>query len=106
MNQLKKLCGRIRLKYRRGSTLLGCVVLTTILLSVAALVVLNLNLSAVRQDTEAQRQQAIVLEQENRRLRQKIAQLGSVKSLRQIATEELGLVDPDSEFFATHENAD
>ena len=102
MNRLQKLIGRIRLKYRRSPTLLKCAVLTAIIMSIAALVVLKINLTAVRQDTEEKRQQAIVLEQENRQLKQKIAQLGTVKSLRQIATEELGLVDPDSEFFTTN----
>ena len=40
-----------------------------------------------------------LLEQENAELRQNIAQLGTEKSVRRIAREELGLVDPEATFF-------
>ena len=39
------------------------------------------------------------LEQENAELRQNISQLGTEKSIRRIAAEELGLVDPEATFF-------
>lgn len=100
---MKKLLSRIRLKYRRSSLLLKCVVLATIVLSGAALLALRLRLTGVRGEAEALRQQAVELERENRQLEQRIAELGTVKSLRQIAGEELGLVDPDSQFFTAQE---
>ncbi len=90
---------RIRLVYRRSSTLLKCVVLAAILLSTAAMVTLRFT---IRQFQDRQQQlalQAAQLEQENRTLTKNIAELGTVESIKRIAREELGLVDPDSQFF-------
>lgn len=95
---------RIRLVYRRSSTLLKCVVLTAIVLSAAVLVTLRFTI----QDFQAYQQklalQAAQLEQENRLLTQHIAELGTVESVKRIAREELGLVDPDTEFFIPEES--
>lgn len=94
---------RIRLVYRRSSPLLKCVVLATIILSTAALIVLRISLQSA-QDRQAQLQaQAAQLQEENRRLTQYIAELGTVESVKRIATLELGLVDPDSQFFTPSE---
>ncbi len=94
---------RIRLVYRRSSPLLKCVVLATIILSTAALIVLRISLQSA-QDRQAELQaQAAQLQEENRRLTQYIAELGTVESVKRIATLELGLVDPDSQFFTPSE---
>jgi len=93
------LFGRIRLVYRRSPTLLKCVVLVTIVLSTVALVALRSSILEIRHREEDLRGQAALLEQENSRLEQSIAELGTVQSIKQIASEKLDLVDPDSAFF-------
>lgn len=89
----------IRLIYRRSSTLVKCVVLATILLSTVALVALRISLqSEENRQTQLQLQQA-QLEQDNYALTRRIAELGTVESVKRIATLQLGLVDPNSQFF-------
>ena len=101
MAKLRKFLSRIRLVYRPSSTLLKCVVLAAILLSTLTVITLG----AVRHETEKQaevlRQEAAVLEQENQILRDKISILGTVESVKQIAKDILGLVDPDTVIFET-----
>ena len=90
---------RIRLVYRKSSPLLKCVVLATIVLCTVALVTLSITIRNTRRETDALRAQAAQLEEENQLLQQHIAELGTIQSIKRIATEELGLVDPDAEFF-------
>ena len=90
---------RIRLVYRRSSTLLKCVVLATILLSTAALVILRTSIQAEKSQQVQLQEQAAQLEQENQMLTRYIAELGTVQSVKRIATLELGLIDPNSQFF-------
>lgn len=90
---------RIRLVYRRSSPLLKCVVLAAIVLSTAALLTLHFTIQQTRQRTENLRTEAAILEQENRELTEDIAQVGTLQSIKRIAMEKLGLVDPDAEFF-------
>lgn len=90
---------RIRLVYRRSSTLLKCAVLAVIVLSTVALLAIHFTIGQTKQDTEALRQEAARLEMENRQLTQAIAEIGTVQSIKRIAMEQLGLMDPNSEFF-------
>lgn len=90
---------RIRLVYRRSSTLVKCVVLAALLLSTLALMVLRHAILQAEQQTEDLRQQAAILEQENRDLSRSIAQLGTVQSVTELAGKLLGLVDPDTVIF-------
>lgn len=99
MANKRKPFGRIRLVYRRSSPLIKCVVLLTLVICTAALLTLRVSIRSARAQTEQLRNQAIVLEEENRKLTQYIAEAGTVQSIRRIAIEELGLADPDSEFF-------
>ena len=99
MAKIKNPFRRIRLVYRRSSPLLKCVVLATIVLCTAALLVMTVTIQKTRKQTEELRVQAAQLEEENRQLAQNIAELGTIQSIKRIATEELGLVDPDTEFF-------
>ena len=95
---------RVRLVFRRSSTLLKCVVLATIVLSTAALLTLRASVLEARAEAEALRAQAAALEQENEQLRQQIDQLGTVQSVIDIAGDELGLVDPNTSFFSPTES--
>ncbi len=97
---------RIRLIYRRSSTLVKCVVLAAIVLSTAALLILRTSIQTAQDRQQILQQQAAQLEQDNRRLTQYIAELGTVQSVKRIATQELGLVDPDSQFFTPDSDSD
>ena len=90
---------RIRLVYRRSSTLLKCAVLAVIVLSTVALLAIHFTIGQTKQDTEVLRQEAARLEMENRQLTEYIAEVGTVQSIKRIAMEQLGLADPNSEFF-------
>ena len=99
MAKRKNLLGRIRLVYGRSSPLLKCVVLATIVLSTAALLILRSSIRELKQNTDRLRAEAAQLEQQNQKLEKSIAELGTIQSIKRIAGEELGLVDPDSVFF-------
>ena len=90
---------RIRLVYRRSSLFLKILVLVTVLASAAALLSLRSQLQNYRQQSQLLKTQAIALQQENAELTAKIAALGTKDSIRRIATEELGMVDPNAQFF-------
>ena len=92
---------RIRLVYRRSSLLLKCVVLVAIILSTAALLTIRYSIRSSQQELEQLRNQAARLEQENQQLDQQTSELGTVDSIKQIAQEELDLVDPDAIIFHT-----
>ena len=91
---------QIRLVYRRSSLFMKILVLVTILACTAALVGLRISLQRYQQQTKILQSQAATLQQENADLAQKVAELGTKASIRRIAREELGLVDPDAQFFS------
>lgn len=95
----KKPFRRIRLIYRRSPLLVKCVVLAAIVLSTAALLAMRMAITQANAQTDALRQQAASLEQENARLEEAISELDTVQGIRDIATEKLGLVDPGTVFF-------
>lgn len=90
---------RIRLVYRRSSTLLKCVVLTAIVVSTVCLLALRGALLEVREKTDELRNEAAELEQKNKRLEQYVTGLGTVEGIKNIAFDQLGLVDPDTVIF-------
>ncbi len=89
----------IRLVYRRSSMLVKCVVLVAIVLSTVAMITLRISIQSARKEQGDLQLQAAQLQQENRNLAKQIAELGTVESVKRIATLELGLVDPDTQFF-------
>lgn len=91
---------QIKLVYRRSSLALKILVLVTILVSTAALIALRVTLSGYQAQSDVLQSQAVQLQQENEALENDIAALGSKDSIREIAKEELGLVDPESKFFS------
>ncbi len=95
--------GRFRLIYKRSSPLTKCVVLVAIVLSTVALIAIRSGIRSNRQEQARLEQQAAQLEYENYQLTRQIAQIGSVESIKRIATTELGLVDPDDEFYGASE---
>lgn len=96
MDRIVRLLKRVRLVYRRSSTLTKAVVLSAIVLSMAALITLQLTISAAQDRTQDLTDQAAQLEQENQQLEDKIDNLGSADSVEDIAKDELDMVDPDT----------
>jgi cell division protein FtsB len=92
---------RVRLIYRRAPTMLKCMLLGMLLLGTLALIVLRFSLLETKEKAEDLRDQAAVLEQENRELERSISQLGTVQSVTELAGKLLGLVDPDTVIFET-----
>ena len=90
---------RIRLVYRRTPTAVKCAVLAALVLSTLALLTLRHQILDTRAQTEEKRTEAAILELENARLEQSIAELGTVQSVTDLAGKLLGLVDPDTVIF-------
>ena len=90
---------QIRLVYRRSSTAVKCMVIAALVVGTAALLFLRGAILRAEQQKEELRQQAAVLEQENKKLETAIGQLGTVQSVAELAEELLGLVDPDTVIF-------
>ena len=90
---------RIRLVYRRSSTLVKCVALATLVLCTAALLTLRYAIVAAEERAEVARKEAAALEQENEALQESISNLGTVQSVVDLAGKLLGLVDPDTVIF-------
>ena len=92
---------RIRLVYHRSPMFLKILVLVTILVSAAALLAMRSIMLGYQQQSQVLQSQAIALQQENAELTERIAELGTENSIRRIAKEQLGFVEPGSEFFNT-----
>ena len=96
MRKLRAFLKRIRIKYRRSSTLTKTVVLSTIVVCMVALLVIGWRIDAAMAAYEAKKDQAAQLEQENNQLGENIDNLGSADSVDQIAKDELGMVPGDA----------
>ena len=90
---------RIRLVYSRSSLFVKILVLVTILVSAVALLALRTAMLGYQQQRQVLQSQAAALQEENAKLTTNIAELGTKASIRRIAIEELGLMDPGSHFF-------
>ena len=87
---------KFRVEFRSSSNLLKIVVVVLIVFSMAALLALGWMNSGLRERTQAQKDAAAALEQENRDLQEKIDNVDTVQGVEDIAREELGLVDPNT----------
>ena len=103
MADIHALLSRFQLQYRRTPTLHKVVVAAAIVLSSLTLISLRLGHWEAQEKLAELQHRAAVLEQENQELRDDIDRLGTSDSIRDIAREELGLVDPDTIII---ENAD
>ena len=86
----------IRFIVRPGPRKLKILLAALILACAAALVALGMVQHRIQQQTQAVLDQAAALEQENAELEEKKENLGSSSSIKEIAKDELGLVDPDT----------
>ena len=96
MANLSSFLSRFQLQYRRTPTLNKVVVAAAIVLSSVTLVSLRLAHWEAKDRLAELTQQIAAQEQCNDALRQDIDELGTTDSIRQIARDELGLVDPDT----------
>ena len=103
MADIHAFLNRFQLQYRRTSALHKVVVAVAIVLSSLTLISLRLGHWDAREKLAELQHRANLLEQQNQELREDIGRLGTTDSIRDIAKEELGLVDPDTIII---ENAD
>ena len=94
MAELKEYFSRIKFVYRRTNNVTKLIVIVAIVLCMTTLIALRFSTTALENRTEDLRTKAGMLEEENSELEQKIDELGSVKSIVEIAEEELDLVQP------------
>lgn len=87
---------KIKFIPRRGSLLGKAVLLSVVVFSTVTMLVMGSAVAQSRQRAEDLRQSALTLEQEQQDLQNRIDDLGTDEAVRQIAQEELGLVDPDT----------
>lgn len=86
----------IQLIVRPSPRKLKILFILLILACLTALGALGMVHHRIRQQTQAVLDQAAVLEQDNKELTEKKENLGTSSSIRDIAREELDLVDPDT----------
>ena len=99
MKKLATILSRIQFGRRRSSNATKLVVAVSIVLCMVALITLRLSMNDLQNRTVKLYNRAAALEQENSSLENKIANLGTVQSVMEIAKEELGLVQPDTVIF-------
>lgn len=96
MSKIQDILRGYRLVYQPTSPLLKAVVTATIALCTVTLIALRLTQWEHQSELELLQQQAAAIELENAELTERINALGTVDSYRQIAAEQLGLVDPET----------
>ena len=106
MSKRKSILSRIRLVYRPSSPILKWVVLAMVVLCTVTLVVLGAAIHKGQEKTRQELARLELLQQENKKLTQRIAELGSVQGVIRIAREQLGLEDPNAVIFEPVETTD
>ena len=101
MAKLKEFLSRIRFVRRPTSNITKIIVIVAIVLCMTTLVALRLSTVALEERTEDLRHKAGQLEEANSVLEQKIDEVGTVKSIVEIAKEKLGLVEPNAVIIQT-----
>ena len=101
MAKLAEMLSRIRIVRERSSTLTKTVVLIAVVLSMAARLALGAAINNYRAQTQALKDQAAQLEQENGQLQDKNDKKGTLEGLLEFAQDFLGLVDPNSVIFGS-----
>jgi len=92
----KLLFGKVKVVFHSGSRVLKIAVITLIVFSIIALTALTWVKVSIRQRTEDMRAEAAVLGEENVLLNEKIENLGTLESIKELALEFLGLADPET----------
>ena len=96
MTPVKNPFRNIKVEYTRSHPLTKMVVISLIVVCMAALITLRLTSLQLKREIAELRSEAAQLEQENADLKEKIEKLDSVDGVEYIAENELELVDPDT----------
>lgn len=96
MAEKKNPLKNVKVVIRQSPAVLKIVLIVLILFSMVTLAALRWVHTGILEETENLREEASALEHANDRLEEKTSELGTVKSVEDIAKEELGLVDPDT----------
>lgn len=91
---------RIRLVFRRSSPKLKILVILALVVCTVTLLALAVKIRQTRDNTQALAQEGAALEQENQALTEDISDLGTIKSIKDLARRFLGLFDPDTTIFS------
>ena len=89
----------VQVKFRRSRPLTKIIVIVTIALCTIALITLRWVQSDIEAQTQEMREEASQLIEENADLQEKIDNIGSVDSVKDVAKSELDMVDPNTTFF-------
>ena len=95
----KKKSPKVRLVFQKSSPWLKIAIIALVLVCTITLVALTIGIGISKANTEAMRQEALELEQDNDRLSQEVKEFGTIQSIKRLAEKLLGLVDPDTVFF-------
>ena len=87
---------KFKLVCRPGRTVIKAALLGVLVLSTAALVAIHASVSANEQRSQALKQQALALAQENQKLEQYLESKGTHQGIAQVAQNEQGMVAPDT----------
>ena len=96
MAERKEPARKIRVIVRPATRKLKIIFVLLVVICVATLAALGVIRGRIEKETQAVLDQAAVLEQENEELSKKTEGLGSSDSIRDIARDELDLVDPNT----------
>ena len=96
MAKIKEKFKLIKLRLRSSPRSTKIMLIVAIVFAMTALIALRMAITDLNNRTEALRDKAAALEQENKDLQENIGILGSVQSIIQIAKDELGFVDPNT----------
>ena len=96
MAQKKNPLKNAKVVVRQSPAALKIILIVLILFSIISLAMLRWVHNGILTETENLREEASALEHANTELAEKTEELGSVKSVQEIAQEELGLVDPNT----------
>lgn len=96
MGKERKLFQNAKVVLSPSSRTLKIAVILLIVFSMIALGAMAWVRSSIRARTEDMRSEAAALEDENAAIEEKIDRLGTLESIKEIAREILGLVDPDT----------
>ncbi len=94
MNNLFRLLRQVKLQHRRTPPLTKAIVTAAIVLSTVTLIAIRLCQWEAQTKLGILQEQAAALSEENTALSERIENINNLDSIRQIADEELGLVDP------------
>lgn len=93
---IREEASQFKLVVKRSSPQTIIIVCITVVIALAAVLVLHSLALNAQSQAEAWKAQAQQLEQENQALEEKIDDLGTLDSIKDVAEDELGMVDPDT----------